>query len=210
VSKKSHSTWTRRMLHCAGRGEVHIHKTLQVAYVTSVTCPCGSLPMPTVTGSTIHSLWLPCTPTPYVTSVTPMRVTSNAYCDRKYHTFTVTSMYTYTICDLCHMPMWVTSSICCNCKQCTFTVTSTINTYPISEWCTVTCCSPCIKKWMHEVFLITTINYCNREQWLWNKRLSESLGSAVWQHMDNTIHVSWSIYFTANSWISLVFGLRST
>jgi len=37
----------------------HIHKTLQVAYVTSVTCPCGGhFQLPTVTGSTIYSLWL--------------------------------------------------------------------------------------------------------------------------------------------------------
>jgi len=62
-----------------------------------------------------------------------------------YHTFTVISMYTYTICDLCHMPNGVTSSTCCNCKHCTFTVASTMNTNPISEWCTVTSCSLYIK-----------------------------------------------------------------
>jgi hypothetical protein len=86
-----------------------------------------------------------------------------------YHTFTVTSMYTYTICDLCHMPNGVTSSTCCNCKHCTFSVVvSTINTHPIYECCTVTSSSPCIKIWMHKVFLITAINYSNREHWLWN------------------------------------------
>ena len=32
----------------------------------------------------------------------PMWVTCNAYCDRKYHTFTVTSICTNTTCDMSH------------------------------------------------------------------------------------------------------------
>jgi len=98
----------------------------------------------------------------------PMWVTCIAYCDRKYHTFTVTSMCTYTYVTSVTCPCGSLQVLVDNCKQCTFTVASTVNTYPISEWCPVTSCSPCIKIWMHKVFLITTINYCNIEHWLWN------------------------------------------